>query len=187
MPLDTQKPLYITTAFLLPYTVSRIRNIIPTVWPSSLYYFCPIPCFQSSTLAINELNKIEVSAQLIVWRSFPKGWGLRPRHKKPGHYLLSDSIMDSSNTFTHDGLNSSSMFLLHASSHCLMRWNPSSYYVEANRESAQNGFYSLICSVKKVLPYDLTAQLLTINLFDYECQPNTICIANNQTILYTPV
>ena len=83
--------------------------------------------YRSFPSTIKALNKMEVSAQLIVWRSFPKGWGLRPTHITPGQYLLRHFIMDSSNTLTHDGLNSSPMFLFHNSSHCLMRWNPSSY------------------------------------------------------------
>ena len=105
IPFDTQKPLSSTTHLTVEKIGSQICSMSPTVFPSSSHSFLPISVGLYLPYTICALHRMEVRAQKIVCRLFPKGCGLRTAHINPGDHLLNHSITDSSRTLIHDGKN----------------------------------------------------------------------------------
>ena len=125
---EAQKLLYITTNFPVENMGLHIWSMSTAVFPSSKRSFGTRCDGLSFSLKICDLHKIEIIPQQIVWRSFPKGWGFLPTHTNPGGGLFYVSIILFLIKLIQEGLNSSVMFLFHASSICLI-WNIlSSYY-----------------------------------------------------------
>ena len=101
--------------------------MIPTVLPSSYHFFLPSWVDLSLPSTIYAIHRMEVRAQQMVCRSFPKGCGLQPKHINPGSHLLNHSIMESSKTLIHDGKNCWAIFWFQASSNWNTWKKPSSY------------------------------------------------------------
>ena len=101
--------------------------MIPTVLPMSYHFFGPSLVGLSLPSMICALHRMEVRAQKMVCRSFPKGCGLRTTHTNPGAHMLNHSIMDSSRTLIYDEKNCCFLLWFQASSNWRICKNPSSY------------------------------------------------------------
>ena len=88
IPFATQKPLSITKYLLVEKIGSYIWSTSPTVIPIYKCNFGPSCDGLSSSPTICSLHKIEVRPQKIVWRSFTKWCGFRPKHMNPGGGLI---------------------------------------------------------------------------------------------------
>ena len=99
-----------------------------TVPPSSEWSFGTSCAGLSLPLKIFPLHKMEVRPQQIVWWSFPKVCGFRPKQVILGENLLYHYIVILSIMLIQDGLNSSVMFLFHDSSIYIILNKPSSHF-----------------------------------------------------------
>ena len=127
IPFDRQKPMSITTHLTVENIGSHISSMRQTLWPVIFHFFLPSWVGLSLTSTICALRRMEVRAQKMVCRSFPKWCGLQPTHINPGAHLLNQSIMDSSRTLIHDGKNCWAIFWFQASSYWRIWKKPSSY------------------------------------------------------------
>ena len=127
IPFATQKTLPTTTSLPVEKRVSYIRSMSPTVIPKSDWSFAPRCSGLSSPSTICDLQRIELIPQKIVWHPLPKWCDFRLAHMNPGADLCYHPIVLLSSTLIQYGLNSSAMFLFHASSIYLIWNNPSSY------------------------------------------------------------
>ena len=82
---------------------------------------------RSFPYTICAIQSIDVKPQKIVCLSLPNRWGFLPTHIKPVEYSLNHSIILSSRTLIHPGLNLSSIFLFYNPSICLIYKKVSAY------------------------------------------------------------